>query len=90
MITDLLLWYSTFFWGRWYHTYITFCIWLRHRDLERLHTMVDAKDFFASNGPTESNRYKLTEVIGKGSYGIVASAVDQFNSGKIFSIVDCI
>lgn len=44
--------------------------------------MVDAKDFFAATGPTESNRYKLTEVIGKGSYGIVASAVDQFGNGE--------
>jgi hypothetical protein len=44
--------------------------------------MVDAKDFFAATGPTEAQRYKLTEVIGKGSYGVVASAVDQFNNGK--------
>lgn len=38
--------------------------------------MMDQKDFFAE--ATESQRYKITEVIGKGSYGIVASAVDQF------------
>lgn len=42
---------------------------------------VDPKDFFAATGPTESQRYQLTEVIGKGSYGVVASAVDQFNNG---------
>lgn len=42
---------------------------------------MDAKEFFASTGPTEVQRYKLTEVIGKGSYGVVASAVDQFNNG---------
>jgi serine/threonine protein kinase len=40
---------------------------------------MDAKDFFAATGPTESQRYKLTEVIGKGSYGVVAAAVDQFS-----------
>lgn len=34
------------------------------------------KEFFAE--ATESQRYRLTEVIGKGSYGVVASAVDQF------------
>lgn len=40
---------------------------------------MEQKDFFAE--ATESQRYKITEVIGKGSYGIVASAVDQF-TGK--------
>lgn len=44
-------------------------------------TGMDAKEFFAATGPMESQRYKLAEVIGKGSYGVVASAVDQFNSG---------
>ena len=34
----------------------------------------------------ESQRYKLTEVIGKGSYGVVASAVDQFNHGDKVAI----
>lgn len=42
-------------------------------------TQMEQKDFFAE--ATESQRYKITEVIGKGSYGIVASAVDQF-TGK--------
>jgi hypothetical protein len=42
---------------------------------------MDSKDFFATSGPTESQRYKLTEVIGKGSYGVVASAVDQGKRG---------
>lgn len=37
---------------------------------------MDQKEFFAE--ATESQRYKLTEVIGKGSYGVVASATDQF------------
>ena len=45
------------------------------------HKNMDGKEFFASSGPTEAQRYKLIEVIGKGSYGIVASAVDQFNNG---------
>ena len=45
-------------------------------------TMMDQKDFFAE--ATESQRYKITEVIGKGSYGIVASAVDQF-TGEAWS-----
>mmetsp|Transcript_1155 Transcript_1155/g.2359 ORF Transcript_1155/g.2359 Transcript_1155/m.2359 type:complete len:520 (-) Transcript_1155:87-1646(-) len=47
---------------------------------------MDSKDFFATSGPTESQRYKLTEVIGKGSYGVVASAVDQFNHGERVAI----
>lgn len=37
---------------------------------------MDQREFFAE--ATEAQRYKLTEVIGKGSYGVVASAVDQF------------
>lgn len=41
---------------------------------------MEHKDFFAE--ATESNRYKITEVIGKGSYGIVASAVDQFTGER--------
>lgn len=40
---------------------------------------MDQREFFAE--ATEAQRYKLTEVIGKGSYGVVASAVDQF-TGK--------
>ena len=44
---------------------------------------MDGKEFFATTGPTEAQRYKLTEVIGKGSYGVVASAVDQFNNGAM-------
>jgi serine/threonine protein kinase len=47
---------------------------------------MDGKEFFATTGPTESQRYKLTEVIGKGSYGVVASAVDQFNNGERVAI----
>ena len=39
---------------------------------------MDSKEFFSATGQTEAQRYKLTEVIGKGSYGVVASAVDQF------------
>ncbi|GAB4820333.1 hypothetical protein N2152v2_007379 [Parachlorella kessleri] len=39
------------------------------------------KEFFAE--ATESQRYRLTEVIGKGSYGVVASAVDQFTGEKV-------
>lgn len=40
---------------------------------------MDQREFFAE--AAEANRYKLTEVIGKGSYGVVASAVDQFTGG---------
>ncbi len=42
------------------------------------HAGMDQKDFFAATGSTEAQRYKLLEVIGKGSYGVVASAQDQF------------
>ncbi len=38
------------------------------------------REFFAE--ATESQRYRLTEVIGKGSYGVVASAVDQFTGAQ--------
>ncbi|PSC71749.1 Mitogen-activated kinase 17 [Micractinium conductrix] len=42
---------------------------------------MDQREFFSE--ATEAQRYKLTEVIGKGSYGVVASAVDQFTGEKV-------
>ena len=36
----------------------------------------DAKEFFQEYG--EANRYSIREVVGKGSYGVVCSAVDNF------------
>ncbi|EFN52683.1 hypothetical protein CHLNCDRAFT_138663 [Chlorella variabilis] len=42
---------------------------------------MDQREFFAE--ATEAQRYKLSEVIGKGSYGVVASAVDQFTGEKV-------
>jgi hypothetical protein len=50
---------------------------------------VEPSDFFATSQPTESQRYKLTEVIGKGSYGVVSSAVDQFNHGTYTHAGSC-
>ncbi len=41
----------------------------------------DTREFFAEYG--EANRYLIREVIGKGSYGIVCSAVDQFTGEKV-------
>ena len=35
---------------------------------------VDTSDFFADYG--EANRYVIKEIIGKGSYGVVSSALD--------------
>lgn len=47
---------------------------------------MELKDFFAATAvPTESQRYRITEIIGKGSYGVVASAVDQFSNGRHLS-----
>ncbi|XP_073048497.1 mitogen-activated protein kinase 9-like [Primulina eburnea] len=39
------------------------------------------KDFFTEYG--EASRYHVQEVIGKGSYGIVASAVDTYSGEKV-------
>jgi serine/threonine protein kinase len=39
------------------------------------------KDFFTEYG--ESNRYSIKEIIGKGSYGVVCSAVDNFTREKV-------
>jgi len=44
---------------------------------------MDSNEFFAATGSTEAQRYKLTEVIGKGSYGVVAAAVDQYTGEKV-------
>lgn len=43
---------------------------------------MDQREFF--NESTESQRYKLSEVIGKGSYGVVASATDQFTGAYVW------
>lgn len=42
---------------------------------------MDQREFFSE--ATEAQRYKLAEVIGKGSYGVVASATDQFTGEKV-------
>ncbi|KAL8142054.1 hypothetical protein V2J09_015086 [Rumex salicifolius] len=39
------------------------------------------KDFFTEYG--EANRYEIQEVIGKGSYGVVASAIDTHTGEKV-------
>jgi len=43
--------------------------------------VLDTRDFFAEYG--EANRYSIREVIGKGSYGVVCSAVDQFTGERV-------
>mmetsp|Transcript_13085 Transcript_13085/g.41374 ORF Transcript_13085/g.41374 Transcript_13085/m.41374 type:complete len:382 (+) Transcript_13085:339-1484(+) len=44
-------------------------------------TRADAAEFFPDYG--EVDRYSLVEVIGKGSYGVVCSAIDNTNGEKI-------
>lgn len=39
------------------------------------------KDFFTEYG--EANRYKILEVIGKGSYGVVCAAIDTHTGEKV-------
>lgn len=39
------------------------------------------KDFFSEYG--EANRYSIKEVIGKGSYGVVCSAIDNYTREKV-------
>ncbi|XLR06238.1 hypothetical protein S83_034176 [Arachis hypogaea] len=38
-------------------------------------------DFFSEYG--DANRYKIQEVIGKGSYGVVCSAIDTHTGEKV-------
>ncbi|KAH0466714.1 hypothetical protein IEQ34_003952 [Dendrobium chrysotoxum] len=38
-------------------------------------------DFFTEYG--DANRYKIQEVVGKGSYGVVCSAIDTHTGGKV-------
>ncbi|KAG2426711.1 hypothetical protein HYH02_014751 [Chlamydomonas schloesseri] len=45
--------------------------------------MLDTRDFFAEAVHAEANRYTIKEVIGKGSYGVVCSAVDNFTGEKV-------
>lgn len=42
---------------------------------------MDVKEFFTEYG--EANRYAIKEVIGKGSYGVVCSAVDTKTGEKV-------
>ena len=42
---------------------------------------MDTKEFFTEYG--EANRYAIKEVIGKGSYGVVCSAVDIKTGEKV-------
>ena len=42
---------------------------------------MDTKEFFTEYG--EANRYTIKEVIGKGSYGVVCSAVDVKTGEKV-------
>lgn len=42
---------------------------------------MDVKEFFTEYG--EANRYTIKEVIGKGSYGVVCSAVDTKTGEKV-------
>lgn len=50
------------------------------REFVRLQNMADA-EFFTEYG--EANRYRILEVIGKGSYGVVCSAVDTLTGEKV-------
>ncbi|KAJ9531540.1 hypothetical protein QJQ45_015001, partial [Haematococcus lacustris] len=43
--------------------------------------VLDTRDFFAEYG--EANRWTILEVIGKGSYGIVCSAQDNFTGERV-------
>jgi serine/threonine protein kinase len=45
---------------------------------------MDLRDFFAECG--EANRYSIREVIGKGSYGIVCSAVDNYTGERVVGL----
>lgn len=46
--------------------------------------VLDTREFFAEYAsPTEANRYQIREIIGKGSYGVVCSAVDNFTGEKV-------
>lgn len=45
---------------------------------------IETKDFFTEYG--ESSRYAINEIIGKGSYGIVCSALDRVTGTSLISI----
>ncbi|KAL2581735.1 hypothetical protein AAZV13_15G201000 [Glycine max] len=47
---------------------------------EILHDMKEV-EFFTEYG--DANRYKILEVVGKGSYGVVCSAIDTHTGGKV-------
>eukprot|EP01025_Chloroclados_australasicus_P051797 TRINITY_DN6036_c0_g1_i5.p1 TRINITY_DN6036_c0_g1~~TRINITY_DN6036_c0_g1_i5.p1 ORF type:complete len:550 (+),score=62.39 TRINITY_DN6036_c0_g1_i5:126-1775(+) len=50
-----------------------------HRN--KLNKIMSTAQFFSEYG--EANRYEILEVIGKGSYGVVCSALDRFTGEKV-------
>lgn len=52
-----------------------------HNSKSGVQLNMDQKEFFAEYG--EANRYSIKEIIGKGSYGVVCSAVDNFTGEKV-------
>ncbi|CAK0762678.1 Mitogen-activated protein kinase 17 [Coccomyxa viridis] len=53
----------------------------RRQTKKRLEDRMDTKEFFTEYG--EANRYHIKEVIGKGSYGVVCSALDTKTGQKV-------
>jgi len=57
----------------------------QHRNTQQKKSMsrssVEPRDFFTDCG--ESSRYQIKEIIGKGSYGVVCSAVDKLTGEKV-------
>ncbi len=45
---------------------------------------MEQREFF-NDQPGEAGRYTIKEIIGKGSYGVVCSAIDNFTGEKVCS-----
>ncbi|XP_050263450.1 mitogen-activated protein kinase 20-like isoform X2 [Quercus robur] len=63
---------ETFFWHVW--IWRTYCIYASGENSTEM-------DFFSEYG--DANKYKIQEVIGKGSYGVVCSAIDTCAGEKM-------
>lgn len=59
---------------------LRFRLWENMQQDQRRRTLKE-KDFFTEYG--DANRYKILEVIGKGSYGVVCAAIDTHTGEKV-------
>ncbi|KAK6134459.1 hypothetical protein DH2020_031798 [Rehmannia glutinosa] len=60
---------------------LCFCIIFKNQESVKVLEIPKEADFFTDYG--DANRYKILEIVGKGSYGVVCAAIDTQTGGKV-------